>query len=55
MLPVPQAITGGFLLGDLICSTYRFFAAGIAVAIIGLVWLFLEKTPYGAIDQGRRA
>lgn len=48
-LALPQAISGAFLLGDLIHSRYRFFASGFAlVAIFGL-WLFLEKTPYGAI------
>ena len=32
----------------LIWSTYRFYAAGIAVAIIALVWVIIEKTPFGA-------
>ena len=49
VLPVPQAVSGGFLFNDLIWSTYRFYAAGIAVAVIGLVWLLIEKTPYGAM------
>jgi branched-chain amino acid transport system permease protein len=49
VLPVPQALSGGFLFYDLIWSTYRFYAAGIAVAVIGLVWLLIEKTPYGAM------
>jgi len=48
-LQLPQAIGGAFLLGDLIYSRYRFFAAGFAVLMIGALWLFLEKTPYGAI------
>ena len=48
-LPLPEAIAGAFLMGDLIYSRYRFFAAGFAVLMIGLLWLFLEKTPYGAI------
>lgn len=48
-LQLPEAISGAFLLGDLIYSKYRLFATGFAVlAILGL-WLFLEKTPYGAI------
>jgi branched-chain amino acid transport system permease protein len=46
---VPQAISGGFIFQDLIWSTYRFYAAGIAVIVIGLTWLLIEKTPYGAI------
>jgi branched-chain amino acid transport system permease protein len=49
VLQVPQAISGGFIFQDLIWSTYRFYAAGIAALIIGLVWLVIEKTPYGAI------
>jgi branched-chain amino acid transport system permease protein len=48
VLQVPQSINGGFIFGDLIWSTYRFYAAGIAVVIIGLVWLLIEKTPFGA-------
>lgn len=48
VLQVPQAVSGGFLFQDLIWSTYRFYAAGIAVVIIGLVWLLIEKTPFGA-------
>ena len=47
--PVPQAITGGILIGDLIYSTYRIYAACFACLMIALVWLFLEKTPYGAL------
>jgi branched-subunit amino acid ABC-type transport system permease component len=48
-LQLPQAISGAVLLGDLIYSRYRFFAAGFAVLMILALWLFLEKTPYGAI------
>lgn len=49
VLPVPAGVSGGFIFHDLIWSTYRFYAAGIAVGIIGLVWFFIERTPYGAI------
>lgn len=49
VLPVPRDINGGFIFADLIWSTYRFYAAGVAIAVIGLVWLFIERTPYGAI------
>ena len=49
VLPVPQAMSGGFIFADLIWSTYRFYAAGIAATVIGLVWLVIEKTPYGAM------
>ncbi len=49
VLPVPREISGGFIFADLIWSTYRFYAAGVAIVVIGLVWLFIERTPYGAI------
>jgi branched-chain amino acid transport system permease protein len=48
-LQLPAAISGAMLLGDLIYSKYRFFASGFAVLMIVALWLFLEKTPYGAI------
>ena len=48
-LPTPSAISGGFIAGDLIWSTYRFYAATIAAGVIFLTWAFIEKTPYGSI------
>ena len=48
-LPLPPAISGAVLIGDLIYSWYRFFASGFAVLMIVVLWLFLERTPYGAI------
>jgi branched-chain amino acid transport system permease protein len=48
-LPLPEAISGGFLVGDLIYSQYRLYASGLAVLAIVALWLFLERTPYGAI------
>jgi len=48
-LALPQAISGAFLLGDLVYSKYRFFASGFAILMILLLWIFLQKTPYGAI------
>jgi branched-chain amino acid transport system permease protein len=48
VLQVPQAVSGGFLFQDLFWSTYRFYAAGIAALSIALVWLIIEKTPFGA-------
>lgn len=48
-LPLPAAISGAFLMGDLIYSTYRFWASAFAIVAILALWLFLEKTPYGAI------
>jgi branched-chain amino acid transport system permease protein len=49
IMPVPTQVSGGFIAGGLIWSTYRFFAAAFALGAILLVWLFLEKTPYGAM------
>ena len=48
-LPLPDAISGAFVFGELIYAKYRLFACGFAAAAIGLLWLFLEKTPYGSI------
>ena len=48
-LALPQAISGAVMIGDLIYSNYRLFACAFAAVAIGLLWLFLEKTPYGAI------
>jgi branched-subunit amino acid ABC-type transport system permease component len=48
-LPLPEAISGAFLAGELIWSTYRVFACAFAALAIGLLWLFLEKTPFGSI------
>jgi branched-subunit amino acid ABC-type transport system permease component len=48
-LPLPPSITGGLRIGELVYSTYRFFASGFAIGMIGLLWLFLERTPYGAL------
>jgi branched-chain amino acid transport system permease protein len=47
-LPVPESVNGAFMAGDLIYSKYRFFAAALGIVLMALVWLFLEKTPYGA-------
>jgi branched-subunit amino acid ABC-type transport system permease component len=47
-LPVPEEVNGAFMAGDLIYSKYRFFAAFLGLVLMALVWLFLEKTPYGA-------
>jgi branched-chain amino acid transport system permease protein len=48
-LPVPDAISGAVLLGDLIYAKYRFFACAFAVAAIFALWLFIERTKVGAI------
>ena len=48
-LPVPEAISGAVLIGDLVYARYRFFACAAAMTLIVLLWLFIEKTKYGAI------
>lgn len=48
-LPLPQDINGAVLLGGLIFSKYKLFAAGFSLLAVAAVWLFLERTPYGAI------
>jgi branched-chain amino acid transport system permease protein len=48
-LDIPEAISGAVLIGDLIYARYRFFACGFAVIMILALWLFIEKTKYGAI------
>ncbi len=49
MLPVPRGISGGFLMLDLVWSTYRFWAAGFAVIAMAVVWLVIERTRFGAL------
>ena len=48
-LKLPEAISGAVLMGDLIYAKYRFFACALASLLIVLLWLFIEKTRYGAI------
>ncbi|WGF88406.1 branched-chain amino acid ABC transporter permease [Marinivivus vitaminiproducens] len=48
-LTTPDAMSGGFIALGLIWSTYRFYAAGMALLIIVLTWLLIEKTRFGAI------
>ena len=45
----PKFAAGSLDLGFMIYSKYRLVLAVLAILIILLVWLFLEKTPYGAI------
>ena len=49
VLPLPEALNGAVFLGGLIYSKYRFFACLAAIGMIVLLWLFLERTPYGAM------
>src|SRR5678815_4833046 len=48
-LPLPDAVSGAFMLGELIYSKYRLFACAFAAGAIALLWVFLQKTPYGSI------
>jgi branched-subunit amino acid ABC-type transport system permease component len=48
-LPLPEAISGAVMVGDLLYAKYRFFACIAAIALILVLWLFIEKTRYGAI------
>ena len=47
----PAFAAGPFHLGFLYYSKYRVLVAVVAVALLALVWWFIEKTPYGAIIQ----
>lgn len=48
-LQVPPDISGPLLIGGLIYARYRVFASVAAIALILLLWLFIERTPYGAM------
>jgi branched-subunit amino acid ABC-type transport system permease component len=48
-LPLPASITGGVTLGGLVYSVYRFFASAFAIALIVLLWVFLQRTRFGAL------
>ena len=49
VLPLPEALNGAVFIGGLIYAKYRFFACLAAIGLIALLWLFLERTPYGAM------
>jgi branched-chain amino acid transport system permease protein len=49
VMPTPDAISGAFIANGMIYSTYRVYAMCFGIFAIITVWLFLEKTPYGAI------
>jgi branched-chain amino acid transport system permease protein len=48
-LAAPAFVAGPINLGFMWYSKYRLFMGALALVLLGLVWLFLEKTPYGAI------
>jgi branched-subunit amino acid ABC-type transport system permease component len=47
-LLVPAELSGAIVVGGLLYAKYRLFASIAAIGLILLLWLFLEKTPYGA-------
>jgi branched-subunit amino acid ABC-type transport system permease component len=49
VLQLPEALNGAVFIGGLIYAKYRFFACLAAIGLIALLWLFLERTPYGAM------
>jgi branched-chain amino acid transport system permease protein len=48
-LTVPAAISGGFIAQGMIFANYRLYDACFGAVAIRLVWLCLDRTPYGAI------
>jgi branched-subunit amino acid ABC-type transport system permease component len=48
-LALPAELSGAMLVGGLIYAKYRLYASVAAIALILMLWLFLEKTPYGAM------
>ena len=48
VLPTPEALQGSVVIGDLLFARYRFYAAAAAALAIGALWLFIERTSYGA-------
>ena len=48
-LQVPEFMTGAMLFAGLIYSKYKLYAVVLSIITIFLVWLFLERSPYGAI------
>ena len=46
---LPAELTGPLFIGGLIYAKYRLFACLAAIGMILLLWLFLERTPYGAM------
>jgi branched-chain amino acid transport system permease protein len=49
IMPTPAAISGAFIADGMIYSIYRVYAMCFGIFAIIAVWLFLEKTRYGAI------
>jgi branched-chain amino acid transport system permease protein len=48
-LVVPPELSGAMVIGGLMYAKYRLFATLAAIVLIFALYLFLEKTPYGAM------
>jgi branched-chain amino acid transport system permease protein len=48
-MAAPKFVAGPISLGFMFFSKYRLFLALLSLVLLALVWLFLEKTPYGSI------
>ncbi len=48
-LQIPEFMSGALLFAGLIYSKYKLYAVLFSIITIFLVWLFLKKSPYGAI------
>jgi len=48
-LAVPAELSGAMLVGGLLYAKYRLFASIAALVLIFSLYLFLERTPYGAM------
>ncbi len=46
---VPDALLGATDIGVGYFPTYRLFVIGVTALVLALLWLFLERTPYGLI------
>lgn len=46
---IPEALRGAIAAGPVIYSKYRYFIGLCSILVIGGLWFFLEKTPYGMI------
>lgn len=49
ILEIPSMISGAFIFNGMIYSNYRIYAAVFGIVAIVLVWLFLDRTSYGAM------
>jgi branched-chain amino acid transport system permease protein len=46
---MPQAFKGNVMLGDFMFSRYRLFLLAVVAAVLGGVWLLLNKTSFGRV------